>query len=115
MRIETELCRFLEDTISIAFHPPDTTFLQYTVCQGELLQINGFTYDSPGTFLQSIQSVYGCDSLISIDIRHFPLTQENKFFSLNDAKSFTINGITYEKEGSYIQYFIDENGSGVFA
>ncbi|MBK8370122.1 MAG: gliding motility-associated C-terminal domain-containing protein [Saprospiraceae bacterium] len=110
VRIETELCRFLEDTISIAFHPPDTTFLQYTVCQGELLQINGFTYDSPGTFLQSIQSVYGCDSLISIDIRHFPLTQENKFFSLNDAKSFTINGITYEKEGSYIQYFIDENG-----
>ncbi|MBK8620466.1 MAG: gliding motility-associated C-terminal domain-containing protein [Saprospiraceae bacterium] len=100
----------LAKNLSITFHPPDTTFLNYTVCPEEVLQINGITYPESGTFQQSLQNQYGCDSLIQIDIRHFPTTEKTKQLSLCEASSFTINGITYDQEGTYFQETEDENG-----
>lgn len=110
VKIETELCKFLEDTISISFNPPDTTFLNYTVCPDELLQINGNTYTNPGNFVQTLQNQYGCDSIIHITIQHFLPANQLKSLSLCEAESFTINGVTYDEAGTYLQNIEDENG-----
>jgi gliding motility-associated-like protein len=100
----------LAKNFSISFQPPDTTFLSYSVCQGEEVSLNGYTYNSPGVYFQTLQNISGCDSIILIDVSYIPPNEENRFFSLCDFASFTINGTTYETEGSFKQETEDENG-----
>jgi len=44
------------------------TFLDYTLCAGDTLQIGGTAYYTPGQHVLSFQSTLGCDSVVNLNI-----------------------------------------------
>lgn len=71
--------------------------------------IDGNNYtssNSTASFLTS--SVYGCDSLILLDL-YIP-SQDTNHIQSTALESYTLNGATYTQTGTYFQNFQDING-----
>ena len=47
---------------------PDTTFIHYGICNGSKVTHDGKDYDKPGRFELPYQTLYGCDSIVVLDI-----------------------------------------------
>ena len=46
----------------------DTTFLNFSILPGEIIQVNSFTYQNEGRYYQILENIFGCDSLLAINI-----------------------------------------------
>ena len=57
-----------DDIQHIAFinHQPTYTFVYDTICSGETYTWNGNTYSRPGVYVDTLQNIYGCDSLSTL-------------------------------------------------
>ncbi len=51
---------------------PDDTFLDFEICEGEVLQFEDQTYDETGSYLFNYPLPDGCDSTIVIDLQVLP-------------------------------------------
>ena len=58
--------------LELTVHPSyriDTTF---TICSGDYVKCNGKVYDAGGTYLDTLHTLYGCDSIYTIHIDEYP-------------------------------------------
>lgn len=39
------------------------------ICEGESVEFNGKTYDKPGDYIDTLSTVYGCDSILSLHLK----------------------------------------------
>lgn len=72
-----------------------------TICPGESYTINGNTYTTSGTYIDSYQSIHGCDSLVTTVLTVSQEYTVNNPQSICSGDSYTINGNTYTAEGTY--------------
>ena len=81
-----------------------------TICQGETYSINGNNYISAGTYTDVLQTVNGCDSIVST------ILTENQTYNVNNpqticqGETYTINGNNYTIGGTYTDVFQTING-----
>lgn len=63
--------------------------------------INGYTYNTSGTFIQYLDNYLGCDSVITLNLTMLDSSSSNLFFS--NCYSYTLNSTTYYSSGIYNQ------------
>lgn len=81
-----------------------------TICPGESYTINGNTYTTSGTYIDSYQSIHGCDSLVTTVLTVSQEYTVNNPQAICSGDSYTINGNTYTVEGTYTDVLTSIHG-----
>ena len=88
-------------TITVNEQPPIVLQNPQSLCGNSVYQINGHFYDTDGTYLDTMQSIAGCDSVIITQLEtHDEYLVENPI-SLCFGESFHINAHQYNVSGSF--------------
>jgi Leucine-rich repeat (LRR) protein len=80
------------------------------ICQGDTLQVGPFAHTETGLYDDTLQTIYGCDSVIIVD-----LTVRDSFLSLTEVDlcfgdTFAFRGVTYREGGTYVDRFTNIDG-----
>ncbi len=86
--------------INLTYIFPSSTTIDSTLCPGELLLVNGITYDAAnpfGTEIISGGSANGCDSIIRVNLRFFEPAIFDLTQTLCEDESTIVNGTVYDQ------------------
>jgi|GEM_PF-6721422 len=81
-----------------------------TICDGDSYSINGNTYTDAGTYTDAMQTVNGCDSVVTTVLTVHPTYAVNNPQTICEGESYAINGNTYTDAGTYTDVFQTVNG-----
>ena len=87
----------------------NTTYQAYdTICAGETYTWNGKIYTKPGTYTDTLQNIYGCDSVVTLhlEINQTQYAEE----TITTCDNYTWNGQTYTESGNYTYTTTAANG-----
>ncbi len=97
-------------TLELSLLPTFETELEFELCGGNTVELNGEVYDSPGDYTQELLSSLNCDSTLLISI----IGLDNTTFEINeticDNDSIVVNEVVYNVAGEYSQVL--ENSVG---
>ena len=62
---------------------------------------NGITYSAPGVYEQTLSSIHGCDSLVTLNLSFDSINKREVF--LTGCDEITYNGVAYTQSGTYQQ------------
>jgi gliding motility-associated-like protein len=81
-----------------------------TMCEGEEIVVNGISYSETGVYTDSLNTTYGCDSLITYMVT--VIEQYETFFDevICEGDSIYIAGAYRSVNGEYIEQLISSNG-----
>ena len=82
----------------------------YTICNGESIEIAGNLYDSTGLYIDSLISFLGCDSLVFTNLIVSPNVTIINNQSICEGDNYTVNGNVYDSTGTYIDSLLTING-----
>lgn len=85
----------------------DTTF-SATACDAYV--INNQNYTESGTYTQLLFNDAGCDSLITLHLTILDSSNMLTIFDIESCDPYTLNGITYDSTGRYVQKFTNSVG-----
>jgi hypothetical protein len=77
----------------------DFTELDTSICEGDTLNFNNQKFYNAGSYSLTLNSVHGCDSVISLKLNIYPkylITEEISILSGNNYHNWTANG-TYQR------------------
>jgi hypothetical protein len=101
-----------DSNITLALQIGETRFAEQTknVCDFYTWPINGRTYTESGLYKDTINTLVGCDSIITLN-----LTIRNSSSSLEevqvcDSFQWEVNGLTYYESGMYVENLINAAG-----
>ena len=60
-------------TLTLTVNPVATTALQASICQGETYTENGFNVSEAGVYTQNLQTINGCDSVVTLTLTVNPV------------------------------------------
>jgi len=83
------------------FANPVYGFQEYTICQGESISVADNSYNSNGLYIDTLQTINGCDSILTTGIFVITPVVVNSEVHLCNGSSYTFNGTTYNSEGVY--------------
>jgi len=78
-----------------------TSTTKDTICQGGSYTFNGMTYSKAGTYSFHLTNAVGCDSLATLVLTVKDTTTSTTKNSICQGGSYTFNGTTYSKAGTY--------------
>ncbi len=95
--------------VDLSFQTIDTTDLITTLCEGEILEVNGTVYDESNP--AGVETIIGgnsigCDSIVSVNLTYVPPVTTTIEQSLCIGESITINGNTYDENNPIGQEII---------
>ncbi|WP_170110469.1 T9SS type B sorting domain-containing protein [Flavilitoribacter nigricans] len=92
--------------INLSFYPPATGRLEEVLCPGEVLIINGVTYNEQrlsGIEMFPGGSSNGCDSTLEISISYYPEAVGFVSDTICPGETITVNGTDYNRENPFGQ------------
>ena len=98
-------------TLQHIIRPKYTVNTSKTECESYTWPSNGLTYTASGIYYDSLQSIYGCDS-----VRKLFLTIKQKSFSTatistcDNSFLWPLNGQTYSQSGTYTDTIVNSAG-----
>lgn len=104
-----------EDTVFTFFFPKVGTTrdtMNVSICMGESHVFNGNHYFGSGFYSDTLTSVYGCDSIVTLNLTVLPKNEdvvlEDEYICSDEI--FVFNGDTITESGTYIVNYDDMNG-----
>jgi uncharacterized delta-60 repeat protein len=90
--------------INIPAIPCTTTQIvqNISLCAGSSYSFNDLSITQAGTYVDTLQTVYGCDSIINLNVTVLPLPTQTQNILLCPGESTTINGISYSQNAIVI-------------
>ncbi len=86
------------------------TDLTEVICQGDTYELNGTSYDAPGTYQQTVEASTGCDSILNISIIVNPTYAINLSEVICEGNSYSVGDSTYFTTGEYTNILPTVNG-----
>ncbi len=88
------------------------TFLNASICEGDFYNFNGQTLSEEGTYLDTLVSQNGCDSIFSLqlEVNEIPMTTLNEFIC--KGESILVNGKSFDQTGQYEEVITGGSISG---
>lgn len=80
------------------------------ICEGETYVIGSSSYTLAGTYSDLLQTMEGCDSLVTTILTVNPVYSSNNPQVICQGETFVFNGNTYSSSGSYPNLFQSING-----
>jgi gliding motility-associated-like protein len=80
------------------------------LCEGDSLEVAGNFYTSSGMYIDTINSLMGCDSIIFTDLEFLEHSEFFQFFELCPGESISVGNNVYDISGDYIDIFLNAAG-----
>ena len=96
-------------TLNLTVNPTSSTFLNITICEGESFTVGSSTYTVSGDYQDTLSNLYGCDSVISTNLKVKMVNYSNTV-SLCDGESIIAGGAVRTVSGVYYDSLISSVG-----
>ena len=97
-------------TLTLTVNPVASTTLSATICEGSVYTENGFNVSEVGTHTQTLQTINGCDSIVTLTLTVNPVENTNLSAAICEGTTYTENGFNVSEAGVYIQNLQTING-----
>ena len=97
-------------TLTLIVNPVATTALQASICQGETYTENGFNVSEAGVYTQNLQTINGCDSVVTLTLTVNPVYSFTIDATINQGETYHGNGFEVSEAGTYTQNLQTVNG-----
>ena len=96
--------------LTLSVNPVYHDTINAEICEGSVYPENGFNVNEAGTYTQTLQTINGCDSIITLN-----LTVNSALTSIIDAEicegtTYSENGFEQSEAGTYTQTLQTSNG-----
>ena len=93
-------CDSIVSTI-ISILPTYLSGVSQSICEGSSTTFRGTTYQAPGIYYDTLTSVYGCDSIFSLNLEVHPNHITAWSYEIDYGESVDFFGIILDEEGKY--------------
>ncbi|MFK7757744.1 MAG: hypothetical protein AB8B53_12510, partial [Flavobacteriales bacterium] len=112
--INSQNC-FMDSTItlSVFFFPPYQSIVDEQICIGESYTINGVEVTETGTYIESFQSIFGCDSTVITNLSVEDCCIEDfttNSVSICQGDDYSEGTSTYSMSGTYTDVYLNTQG-----
>lgn len=95
--------------LNLTVHPTYNLKKIYNICPSDSVIIGNNTYKLPGTYIDTLQTSAGCDSVLTTTIR-FNSSYSILNFEICDGENITVNNKKYFSPGIYSDTIVKPNG-----
>ena len=85
----------------LSINPVETISKQHNLCPGGSIQIGNSIYNSQGVFVDTLQTISGCDSIVTSIIFMQPTITTNTNLTICSGTTYDFNGTVLSNEGVY--------------
>jgi hypothetical protein len=96
--------------LSLTVNPIFNTELTATICQGQVYTENNFNVSEAGVYTQNLQTVNGCDSIVTLNLNVNPIFNTELIASICEGQVYTENNFNVSEAGVYTQTLTAVNG-----
>jgi hypothetical protein len=86
------------------------TELYATICQGQVYNEQGFNVSEAGVYTQTLTSVNGCDSIVTLTVSVNPTFDTTINATINAGETYAEFGFNESEAGTYVQNLQSEAG-----
>ncbi len=94
-------------TLNLIVKSPSTSSTNASICSGGTYTFNGSTYTTAGSYTAHLTNAAGCDSAATLNLIVKSPSTSSTNASICAGGSYTFNGTTYTKAGSYTFHLIN--------
>ncbi|MEL7122358.1 MAG: gliding motility-associated C-terminal domain-containing protein, partial [Bacteroidota bacterium] len=87
--------------LSLLVHPSFDETIETIVCEGETVRVGNRTYTEIGNYIDTLQTVLGCDSIIRLNLTVNPTYVIDREQTICEGQAITIGEEIIETAGSY--------------
>ncbi len=102
---QTELGCDSLTTLILTVNPTHETLIFDTICFGENYTQNGFDEHEAGLYILNLQNIYGCDSIVKLNLHVKPSYSTTIDAAICDNETYSLNGFSETTEGVYVHTF----------
>ena len=84
--------------------------LTATICEGQTYTENGFNVSEAGVYTQTLQTVNGCDSIVTLTVTELPIIHTDLTLSICEGTTLNFSGFNVSEAGVYTQTHTAVNG-----
>ena len=97
-------------TLTLTVNPVESTTLSASICEGSTYTENGFNASEAGTYTQNLQTVNGCDSIVTLTLTVNAVADTTIAAAICEGEIYYENGFMASREGTHTQILQTENG-----
>lgn len=97
-------------TTDLTVMPLNSQSQTLSECAGFSIAVGGNTYDSTGTYIDTLMAANGCDSVVTTNLTILSPITASQTFSECVGFSITVGGNTYDSTDTYIDTLMAANG-----
>ena len=97
-------------TLTLNVNPIFNTELTATICEGQAYTENNFNVSEAGVYTQTLTSVNGCDSIVTLTLNVNPIYNTELSATICEGSVYTENGFNVSEAGVYTQNLTSVNG-----
>jgi gliding motility-associated-like protein len=86
---------------NLTVNPVEHITKQHSLCPGGSIQVGSSIYNNQGVYNDTLQTVTGCDSIVTSIIFMLPTITTNSEATICSGSAYSFNGNTYTTEGVY--------------
>lgn len=90
--------------------PPPITNTSFRICEGDSLRINNTTYTLPGAYIDTLQTVAACDSILAFDLSIVSIIRQAQNQRICQGEFYLFAGDSLRQAGDYIATFTSSLG-----
>lgn len=89
---------------------PTDSVIYDSICKGDTYDNNGFIEYIAGTYVHTYQSIYGCDSTLTLHLGYYPSFSDTIRAIIEEGEVYERYGFTESYDGTYTNYGLSVNG-----
>lgn len=93
------------DQVQVLVYPNLQTILNASICENENYPFDGQNITTPGTYIDSLQSINGCDSVVTLNLVINPIYTNIVSASLCQGNNYIFGSQTLTNSGQYTEVF----------
>ena len=97
-------------TTNLIHHPSYQQTISRTICEEDTIKIGSSLYYQEGVYSNKFTSKYGCDSIVTLQLKVNPKSIHNIEFTICEGDSLTFNNKKYSKKGLYQDTLVNYYG-----
>ena len=97
-------------TLTLNVNPIFNTELTATICQGQVYNEQGFNVSEAGVYTQTLQTINGCDSIVTLTVSVNPTFDTTINATINAGETYAEYGFNESEAGTYVQNLQTING-----
>ncbi|MCI5058777.1 MAG: FG-GAP-like repeat-containing protein, partial [Flavobacteriales bacterium] len=96
--------------LNLAVIPNYNVTINQQICQGDTFFFNGNAYANSGTYVDTVTTVQGCDSIVTINLSAVNEIVDSLALSICEGDSIIVGNSTYKNTGIYIDTLTSQAG-----